>query len=379
MARTVGVDAAETRGPHRVLHVITDLYVGGAETTLTRLLTAKPALAQQSRVVSLLPDGPLAESVRGAGFPLVELNLRKPVGALTGIVQLARLIAKTKPDIVQGWMYHGDLAALLALTLSGRRKATRLAWNIRCSTLDFSRYSPLLRLVVRACAALSSLPDLVIANSVAGMEAHRTLGYRPRRAEMVPNGIDLDEFRPDPAARAVVRRELGIPEEAIVLAHVARLDPMKDHAGFLRALAKVSDVQALMVGAGTETLTTPANVHRLGRRSDIPRLVAACDFVVSSSAFGEGFSNALAEGMACGLPPIATDVGDAAIIVGDSGVVVSPNDAEALADAIRRMVREPPDRRAERGARARMHIARNFSLEQAQRRFAQVYAELLSG
>jgi glycosyltransferase involved in cell wall biosynthesis len=373
----MGPDIADNVRPRCILHVITDLYVGGAEITLSRVLAAKPGLADRSRVVSLLPSGFLAEELRAAGIPLVELNMRKPFGAVTGVLRLARLVAEWKPDIVQGWMYHGDLAALLALILSGRRRATRLAWNIRCSTLDFSRYSSLLRLVVRACAALSSFPDLVIANSQAGMDAHRTLGYRPRRAEIVPNGIDMEKFKPNPTCRMAVRRELGIPEEAIVLAHVARLDPMKDHAGFLQAMTQLSDLHALLVGAGTDSLTAPPNVHRLGRRSDIPRLLAAADFIVSSSAFGEGFSNALAEGMACGLPPIATDVGDAVIIVGDSGLVIPPRDVAALTDAIRAMVQETHQQRAARGIAARAHIAGHFSLELAHERFKQVYTDLL--
>jgi glycosyltransferase involved in cell wall biosynthesis len=363
--------------PRRILHVITDLYVGGAETMLMRLATAKPGLAEDTLVVSLLPDGLLAERLRAAGITVVEHNFRQPFGIIAGMIRLARLIAKTRPDIVQGWMYHGDLAALVALALSGRRNATRLAWNIRCSNLDLTQYGRLLRLVVRACVRLSSSPDLVIANSAAGMDVHRALGYRPRRAEVVPNGIDIEQYKPDAAARAAVRGELGIPDDAILLAHVARLDPMKDHAGFLAVMAKLPDVEALVIGAGTESLPAAANVHRLGRRTDMPRLFAAADFVVSTSAFGEGFSNALAEGMACGLPPIATAVGDAPIIIGDTGVIVPPRDPGAFADAARALMRESRDQRAERGTRARRRIVENYSLERAQRRFAEIYASLL--
>ncbi|MFL5062270.1 MAG: glycosyltransferase [Xanthobacteraceae bacterium] len=365
--------------PRRILHVVTDLYVGGAETMLVRLATAKPGLAEDTQVVSLLPDGLLAERLRAAGVAVVEHNFRNPFGLITGMIRLARLIAKTRPDIVQGWMYHGDLAALVALALSGKRASTRLAWNIRCSNLDLTQYGRLLRLAVRACVRLSSSPDLVIANSAAGMDVHRVLGYRPRRAEIVPNGIDIEQYKPDPAARAAVRGELGISDDAIVLAHVARLDPMKDHAGFLDVMARLPDVQALMIGAGTESLPAAANVHRLGRRTDVPRLLAAADFVVSSSAFGEGFSNALAEGMACGLPPIATAVGDAAIIVGETGVVVPPRDPAAFAHAVRELMRESRDQRVERGVRARARIVENYSLKHAQQRFAEIYATLLRG
>jgi glycosyltransferase involved in cell wall biosynthesis len=363
--------------PRRILHVITDLYVGGAETMLTRVVEARPSLADETTIVSLLPDGFYAARLRVGGATVVELDFLKATGIATGMMRLARIIAERRPDIVQGWMYHGDLAALLGLILSGRRRSTRLAWNIRCSQLDFAQYSGVLRLVVKACAALSSIPDLIIANSAAGMEAHRALGYQPRHGEIVPNGIEIERYRPDPAARTAMRRELGIDHEAVVLAHVARVDPMKDHLGFLRAMAKLPDVHALLVGAGTERLPPASNVHRLGRRDDVPRLLAAADFVVSSSAFGEGFSNALAEGMACGLSPIATNVGDAAVIVGESGLVIPPGDPEALANAIRSLMREPRERRAERARQARARIVENYSLERAQRRFAELYARLL--
>ena len=366
-----------TMRPRHILHVITDLYLGGAETMLARLVEAQPGLAERTTVVSLLPAGFYAERLRAAGATLVELDFRNVARIPAGLARLRRIIADEKPDIIQGWMYHGDLAALLGLSLAGRRRTTLLAWNIRCSSLDFSRYSRLLRLVVRACAALSSTPDLVIANSAAGMESHRALGYRPVRSEIVPNGLEVDRYKPDAAARAHIRRELGIADDAVVLAHVARVDPMKDHAGFLRAMALLPDVQALLVGAGTEKLAAARNVHRLGRRADVPRLLAAADIVVSSSAFGEGFSNAIAEGMACGLTPVATDVGDARIIIGDTGLVVPPGRPEALADAIRTIIAEPPARRRDRGEQARARIVENYSLEQAQQRFADLYADLL--
>jgi len=361
--------------PRRVLHVITDLYVGGAEAALTRLLS-DPRMRDESYVVSLLPKGEFAGPLREAGIPFMELNFRRLSGIAGGMIRLTRLIVATKPKIVQGWMYHGDLAALIAVVLSGRRGATRLAWNIRCSNLDLAQYGPLLRLVVRACALFSSFPDLILANSSAGMEVHRALGYRPRRAEVVPNGSDVDRYRPDPQARAAVRRELGIADEAILLAHVARVDPMKDHGSFLQVMGELPHLRAFIAGAGTESLPTPVNVHRLGKRGDIPRLLAAADFIVSSSAFGEGFSNALAEGMACGLPPIATDVGDATMIVGDTGIVVAPCDPKALARAIRTLAEESPERRDGRGREARARIVDRFSLQRAQGRMREIYDEL---
>jgi glycosyltransferase involved in cell wall biosynthesis len=366
-----------TRRPRKIVYVTTDLFIGGgAESMLTRMLTADPRLADEIVVVSLRPGESHAGQLREAGIAVVQLAFDTVGGIASGLFKLAKLIGDAEPEIVQGWMYHGDLAALIALAMSGRRRQTRLVWSIRCSDMDLRRYGIGLRLVVHACTLLARWPDLVTANSAAGLKHHLSLGYRPRRAEVVANGIDVNEFRPDAAARQVVRRELGIAADEIVVAHLARVDPMKDHACFLAAMAELPDLRALLIGKGTESLPEARNLLRLGRRNDVARLLAAADLVVSSSRFGEGFSNSLAEGMACGLPAIATDVGDAKLIVGETGLVVSPKNSNALAAAIRTLAMEPAIARAARGARARGRIVENFAITQAIQRYVELYASL---
>ena len=371
------VPAKPVTGFH-VVHVITDLDVGGAEQTLSQVAAAMARCPNAAVVVSLLPGGVFAERLRADGVEVIELAFRRPLGALSGIVRLARLIARSKPDIVQGWMYHGDLVALIALFLSGRRSRTRLIWGIRCSNIDFKQYEPGLRWVVRACALLSRRPDVVTANSEAGMEVHRALGYWPRHAVVIDNGIDTDRFCPDARARIAVRRELSIDDNATVLALVARVDAMKDHGSFLAAMADLPNLQALLIGGRTERLAAPPNVRALGRRSDVARLLAGCDFIVSSSAFGEGFSNAIAEGMACGLPAIATNVGAARHIIGETGIVVPPRDVRALADGLRRLAAEPADQRAKRAGQARARIIEHFSLPVAVDRWTDCYRSALA-
>jgi glycosyltransferase involved in cell wall biosynthesis len=372
VAREVGVILR----PRKIVYVTAGLRGGGAEAMLARLATARPGVADEITIVTLLPAEAHMARLRAAGVEVIELRFDKPGGIATGFLKLARLIAGRRPDIVQGWMYYGDLAALVALALSGRRRQTHLVWSIRCSAMDWRSYGVWLALVVKACAVLSRWPDLVTANSAAGLKSHLALGYHPRRAQVVANGIDVVEFQPDAAARRAVRTELGIAEDAIVLAHVARVDAMKDHESFLAAMAALPDLSALLVGTGTEKLAAPPNVLRLGRRHDVARLFAAADFVVSSSRFGEGFSNVLAEGMACGLPALATDVGDAKLIVGDTGLVVPPESPDALATAIRTLAAESATARAERGSKARARIVENFTMARAVQRYVDLYGSL---
>jgi glycosyltransferase involved in cell wall biosynthesis len=362
--------------PRSIIYVTTDLRTGGAQAMLAQLAAARPSLADEVTVVSLLPGNSYADRLRAAGVTVVELGFNRALGIVPGLFRLARLIARGQPDLVQGWMYHGDLAAFIALCLSGRRRQTRLVWSIRCSNMDFSRYSVHLRVVARACALLSGRPDVVTANSAAGMTEHERLGYHSRRSEIIYNGVDTSEFRPDAQARVEMRRELGLADDAFVVAHVARLDPMKDHENFLAAMKELPDLRALLIGTSTESINGGRNVHSLGRRGDVARLLAASDVIVSSSAFGEGFSNAVAEGMSSGLPAIATDVGDASVIVGDTGVIVPPRNSAALVDALRSLSAAPRTELHERGARARRRIADQFSIQRSWDRFAELYRSL---
>ena len=188
--------------------------------------------------------------------------------------------------------------------------------------------------------------DLVLCNSNAGRVAHERLGYRPPRWLVIPNGLDVDRFAPRPDERATVRSELGLEEASFVVGMCARVDPMKDHDNFVKAAAMfvetAPEARFALIGAGTNEQGSALDrairesgiaerFVRLGLRQDLCRLHAALDIATLSSAFGEGFPNVLAEAMACGVPCVATDVGDSASIVGDTGLIVPPHDATALA------------------------------------------------
>jgi glycosyltransferase involved in cell wall biosynthesis len=350
-----------------VLHVIAGLGVGGAERMLAALVTAPRAAPHSQIVADLLKKGALAPDIRTAGVPVREIGLGGPLGVPRALSVLARLIAETKPAAVQSWMYYADLLSLWALERSGRRKETRLYWGIRCSDMDQSRYGRALRWTIRAAARRAGRPDAVIANSYAGRDFHAKLGYAPRAFAVIPNGIDTRRYGPDPEARRRLRAELGIDEKKTFVAlHAARVDPMKDHAS-LRALAALRPgIVFLAAGKGTDTeLAGPKNLRGLGIRADMPALYAAADAVLSTSAFGEGFSNVIAEGMASGLPAVATDVGDSRRIVGEdgaAGTVVPPRDPAALAAALDRLAAAGPGERAIRATTARTRIEQRFSL-----------------
>lgn len=353
-----------------VLHVISGLRIGGAETMLVALCRALQARGFPQQVVALTEGGPNAANLAQLGVTVHVLAPKGVRGIATALFSLARLIRRERPAIVQGWLYHGDLFAAAGHALAGRPRASRLAWGLRNSDIDAARYGRLLAIGRR----LSRWPDIVISNSKAGADFHHARGYRPRRIAIIPNGIDTGRFRPDPAFRASLRMELGIARDAILALHAARVDPMKDHAGLLVAATRVPEVRFLLIGDGTQALSLPENVQAFGRRDDAERFAAACDLVVSSSAFGEGFSNALAEGMAAGLAPVATRVGDAAAILGGNGYLVEPGDPDALAAAIRSLARESAHLQ-ERGAACRHRIEAEFGVAAMADRFLAAWHE----
>lgn len=344
---------------HGVLHVITGLHTGGAEAQLVNLALANHRTGMPLVVTSLIPGGVHRRRLADAGVRTLDLGMRRGHGSLLAPLALARLIRHTRPAVLQCWMYHANLLATVAWLFAGRYRSTRLVWGVRCSDLDVGRYRPALKRVMSHCARLSRLPSTIVANSEAGRRAHVLLGYRPDRFAVIENGIDTERFRPDAEARAAVRNDYGLGANTPLIAIVARVDPMKDYLTFIQALDRLDGVQALAIGEGTQRLGKVERLITLGRRDDVPRLLAACDVVVSSSAFGEGFSNTIAEGMACGLPAVATEVGDAARIVGDCGHLVPPRDPSALAAAVRALL---DDDAAALGVRARARIEQEFSV-----------------
>jgi glycosyltransferase involved in cell wall biosynthesis len=350
-----------------VLHVIPGLYTGGAEHILAALVTAKRKEPVSQIVVNLLgstaADSALSDAITAAGIPIHRFDGQSALGFPAVLFRLCGLIRKMRPIAIQSWLYYADIASLWALELSGQRARTRLYWGIRNSDMDQSHYRRALGWTIAACARRSARPDAVVANSFAGRDVHRALGFAPRAFPIIPNGIDTQRFRADISARARLRAQLGVMGDKPFVIHVARVNPMKDHASLVAVAAALPHIQFVMVGSGTEKIDGPKNLMALGLRHDMPDLYTAADLSVSTSIFGEGFPNAVAEAMACGVPAVATDVGDSRRIVGDTGVIVPPRDVPAMASAIARMQAEPQAKRSARAAAARKRIEDHYSLD----------------
>lgn len=388
----MGVPMAERK---RILHVITGLNVGGAETWLCRLLTGMSGgcwgKRLEHRVVTLLPCGPLAEPIRALGVPVESLGMARGIPSPGAVLRLTGIMRSWRPDVVQTWLYHADLLGFAARALAFGR-APALSWGVRCAYMDFSKYGLGTRLTVRACAALSARVQTVVANSRAGARHHvQELGYNAGTMRVIENGVDLERYRPDAAAREELRREWGAGAEEVLVGMVARVDPMKGHDVFCRMARSVRDrcgdagggLRFVLCGQGTrqgeegwpelqamlEESGLAGSVLLLGQRRDVERVWAALDVAVLPS-LGEGFPNALLEALACGVPAVALDVGDAAAIVGPGGAVVpATGDLEArargLAGEVERLVRAGGGERVRLGRSGRVHVSERYALESA--------------
>jgi glycosyltransferase involved in cell wall biosynthesis len=370
----------------RVTHVITDLDVGGAEAMLARLLPPLSAGGIESTVISLTTPGPMAARIRESGTPVLSLDLRPTRPNPVALGRLWRLLRRTRPDVVQTWLYHADLAALIAAMAA---RVPSVVWNIRCADLDPRDHPRSLFVLLRLLALASRLPAAVICNSAAGRQAHERLGYVPKRWEIIPNGFDTDRFTPSPEAADRLRAALGVPSGTRVVGLLARYHPMKDHATFLRAARLIADARTdvCIVAAGRGVPASPelqtlvndlalgGRVHLLDEVSDPAAFLAGLDVAVSSS-YSEAFPNVLAEAMACGTVCVATDVGESKSIVGDAAAIVPPRDPSALASAVLRHLEMPAAALRLRGDAARARIVREFSLDRAAARYRQLYESI---
>jgi glycosyltransferase involved in cell wall biosynthesis len=322
------------------------------------------------------------------GTPVTLANLTGLLGAPAEIQRLRRLASAEQPDVVHGWMYHANIVACLIAP-----KRAPLIAGIRC-TLAAKQEKILTRASIWLGPALIGARNgRVVYCSTQSREQHEAVGYPSKNSLVIPNGFDCERFKPDDQVRGRLLGELGLDPAVQLIGHAARYHPMKNHAGLIRAFSEVAskDRNAHLILAGREVapdnslLSSLINatgagdrIHLLGERTDMHRLVPAFDAYISSSAWGEAFPNVLGEAMACGVPCIATDVGESAMIVADTGRIVAPGDDAALAQAMLELLRLPAAARKDLGRRARERIVQNFSLPHITAAYAGLYRSLAS-
>ncbi len=371
----------------RGLFIITDLATGGAETMLFKLLAEMDRERYTAAVISLKGSGTPGERIRSLGIPVDSLNLESARGCGGATLKLKRLVTSFEPHFIQGWMYHGNLAAEFARLAMHRRMP--VVWNIRHSLQAPEADKRSTKTLVRLLARFSSRAERIVYNSHASARQHERIGYDARRTAVIPNGFDCDAFRPRPECRSALRASLGLGEGALLIGLIARVHPIKDHENFLSAARRLvlegSSAHFLLIGKDTgsramtariQDLGLTGRVHTLGERSDIPELTAGLD-VATCCSRSEAFPNVLGEAMACAVPCVATDVGDCRLLVGRTGSIVPCGDPAGLSKSWQELLDLDSARRRELGEAARRRILTEFSLGQTVARYERLYQEVV--
>ena len=361
--------------PLHIVHVISGLGHGGAETVLYRLLTAQ-GQTDRHTVISMTDEGVFGARLRDAGIKVLTLNM--PAGRLSGagLLHLYRLFRQLSPDVVQTWMYHADLVGGLVARFAGVRQ---VSWGVRNSGANLQKSSRMTRAIAWLCARVSGVvPAAIVACADNAAQRHKAWGYRADRFRVIPNGYDLSHWTPSAETRLRVRSGWGVALDTPVVGCVARWNPLKDHANLLAAVAlsraHYPRLRLVLVGQGmsADNPSLMSLIHRhglqdhvllLGRRDDVPDVMNGLDIHVLSSC-AEGFPNVVAEAMAVGVANVVTHVGDASRIVGDYGWVAPPQDGAALSTALNQALKALGSAdMAIRLQKGRERVERFFSLQ----------------
>ncbi len=356
-------------GPKRVVFLIRSLALGGAERQLINLVNHLDPKLIEPIVLTFYPGGDLESSVK-SNVKLISLNKRGRWNNLAFLFKLRSQLKRLKPEVVYSFLTTSNIFASLLRSFDSSFK---LVWGVRSTTMDLKRFGVIAQVEGVVEGILKKSPDLVICNADAARDYRISRGYSKSRLAVVANGIDCEQFRPNTERGDSLRQQLQLTREHFIVGMVARFDPMKGYETFLEAAARAvsmsPNLRLLVMGSGNERYEQQLNDRslklNLQNRLVWVKGVALQDFynaidVFTLSSLGEAFPNVLAEAMSCGRPCVSTDVGDAAKIVNQFGIIVPVKDAEALAKAWIQM----EQRRSQWDARTISDSIRNrFGLE----------------
>lgn len=371
----------------KVLHVIPDLKPAGAEIFLQDLLPALKSLGIHSRVISLRGCEAIGGRLQAAGISVEALHASGYLSMTFLLPRLRTLVRQYQPDVIHGWLYHGNLAAYFA---RGAWPDARLVWGIRHSLVAPRHEKAATRLVIRWGARLSRRADKIIYNAQAAASQHAQAGYASTKAVAIANGVDTEKFRPRIEERLRRRMECGFGNDDLLVGIVGRYHSIKGQDIFVRAarIAAASDshTRFVMVGRGLDNSNSELvrwweasdlreRVVLLGERTDMPDIYNMFDILVSAS-WGEGFPNAVVEAMASGVPCVVTDVGASRELVGDTGRVVPPGSDQYMAAAILELAGHSREHRRQLGVDARQRVISRYSRDRTVSAYADLYRNL---
>lgn len=371
----------------QVLHIITGLQRGGAETLLCNLCKFE---TENTHTIISLSDLKGSESDLNdqPNISVYSLGFTNGKIRLSGLFKLYKLVKQIKPDVVQTWMIHADFIGGLVARLSGIKN---IFWGVHHTILLSGKVKSSTIFLVKFNALLSHLiPKKIIYCAEKSRIIQESFGFKKSKGIVIQNGYDIKSFSQNNSLRQKFRSELNISDQTFVIGHVGSNDPLKDQNTLLEALALLNQkglhFNAVLVGKNLDNNNYELvskimekglsdHVHLLGIRNDIPAVMNGIDLFMLTSV-SEAFPNVLNESMACGTPCITTDVGDASLIVDNTGWVVSPKNPKALVDAVIQAIDEKRSNKISWHKRrdcCHQRIANNFTLEKMVEKYKEVW------
>lgn len=371
----------------QVLHIITGLKKGGAETLLCNLCEYDKEF--NHTVISLSDTQDLEPSLTKLNIPVFSLNFTDGKIKILAVLKLYRLIKKINPDIVQTWMIHADLIGGLTARFVGIKN---IFWGVHHTILIQGKVKWSTILILKINAFLSYfVPKKIIYCAEKSRSAQESIGFKKSKGVVIQNGYDIRKFYRNTNLGDNFRNELKISDDTFLIGHVGSYDPLKDQNTLIEALdilnKKHLNFVAVLVGKNLDNdnnnLVTKiegkglsSNIHLLGIRNDIPAVMNGIDLFILSS-ISEAFPNVLNEAMACGTPCVTTDVGDASLIVKNTGWIVPPEDPKLIVDAVIDATNELRTRNIswlKRKDDCHERINKNFSLKKMINKYKEVWS-----
>lgn len=369
----------------KILHIINTLEHGGAQSVLLQLLEGWDDGKDSQMVVTLKGRNQLSARLEALNVPVINIPFQN-------FIRLIKTIRKYRPDVIQTWLYHSSLAGSV-IQLFNRH--IPVVWGIHHTLFGLNILKPFTAFIVRILSLLSNVsPNRIVYCSESACQTHLALGYSREKAIVIPNGVNTKRFRPDPLAIGLIKRELGLEEPISLIGMFARFHPQKDFYTLIHAAKLLiqhdSRVHFVLAGdkidSSNPELTRliknenlQAHFHLLGSRNDMPGLINAMKIVTLTSSDGEAMPQILAEAMACGIPCVATDVGDVEKLIADTGVVIEPRNAMGLADAWAKILTLPDIEYNQLRLKARQRIQEFYGSQTMVERYRKLYRSVIYG